>query len=106
MIHSIIVLLVSALIICLGSAVLPGIKVKHFGWAIVVAILIGLLNMLADKFIPQYGIIVSLLIDALAIWLVGSLLKNFTVKNFWWALGLAIFIAICQYLITFLPINF
>lgn len=97
MITFIVTLLVSALIICLAAWLLPGISVKNYGWAIVVALVVGLLNALFGMVIPQFGFLVSLVVDALAIWLAGKMLKAFKVSSFWWALGCALVIACCQY---------
>ncbi|MBP5259759.1 MAG: phage holin family protein [Paludibacteraceae bacterium] len=99
MITFIVTLLVSALIILLAAWLLPGVSVKSYGWAIVVALVVGLLNALFGMFLPDFGFLVSLIVDAVAIWCAGKLLKSFSVANFWWALGCAAVIAVCQWLL-------
>ena len=99
MITLIVTVLVSALIIMLAAWLLPGISVKSYGWAIVVALVVGLLNALFGFLLPEFGFLVSLVVDALAIWCAGKLLKSFTVANFWWALACALVIAACQYVL-------
>ena len=104
MITFIVMLLVSALIILLAAWLLPGVSVKSFGWAIVVALIVGLINavilyVLDALGFGSYGWLVNLLVSAVAIWCAGKLLKSFSVANFWWALGCAAVIAVCQWLL-------
>ena len=105
MITLLIYLLVAALVIMLAAWLLPGISVKNFGWAFLAAVIVGLLNACIAYLLEKlgldatYGAIVSLLVNALSIWLAGKLLSGFTVKNFVWALVCALVIAVCQWLL-------
>ncbi len=92
--------LVNALALFIGAKLLSGVEVKDFVQAIIVAIVIAILNMtlgIALK-IVTLGIlslgVFTLLLDAILIQVADYLLSGFKVKNFWWALFLALVVAI------------
>ena len=104
MISFLVNLLVAALVIMLAALVLSGISVRNFGWAIVVALLVGLIDAcifyLLDRLgFAAYGWAVNLIVNTLSIWLGGKVISGFKVKNLWWALACAAVIALCQWLV-------
>lgn len=96
----IISILVSAVAFFLGAKLLTGVTVKDFAQAIIIALVIGLLNITLGVFlkIMTLGIlslgVFTLLLDAILIQVADYFLKGFAVKNFWWALALAIVVAV------------
>lgn len=96
----IISILINALAFFLAAKVLSGVQVNDFAQAIIVALVIGLLNITLGTVlkIMTLGIlslgIFTLLLDAILIQIADYFLKGLKVKNFWWALGLAAVVAI------------
>lgn len=87
-------LLVNAFIIFGLAWALPGIHVKSYWTAIVVAIILGFLNVFVKPLLVFFTIPITLLtlglfllvINAVIILLAGYLIEGFTVDGFWWAL--------------------
>ena len=93
-------ILISAVAFFIGAQLLSGVTVKNFLSAILVAVVIGVLNItlgVALKIVTlgllSIGIF-TLLLDAILILVADWFLDGFKVKNFWWALGLAAIVAI------------
>lgn len=95
-------LLISSLAVYLTALILPGITIKNFWTAIIAAVVLGLLNVLVKPLMIVLTIPITILtlglflfvINALIIMLAGALIKNFEVKNFWWALLFSIIMTI------------
>ncbi len=93
-------ILTNAAAFYLGAKLLSGVKVSGFIEAIVVALLIGLLNITLGVLlkIVTLGIlslgIFTLLLDAILIQVADYFLAGLEVKNFWWALALAAIVAV------------
>jgi putative membrane protein len=91
-------LLVSALAVVITAYLLPGVYVKNYRNAILVALLIGLVNWLVEPVLifltlPLTFITLGLflfVINALMIMLVSAIMPSFKVKNFVWALAFSI----------------
>lgn len=102
MINILIHILIASLAVFVTAYILPGIAIKDFGAAIVVAIILGLLNY----FIKPVLLLVSLpinivtlglftfVINALLVMLVGAMVSGFGVKNFWWALAFSLILSL------------
>ncbi|MFN3404185.1 MAG: phage holin family protein [Cytophagaceae bacterium] len=84
------------------AMIVPGVSVKNFGTAVWVAFLLALINatigwVLKLLTIPfnwlTFGLI-HFIISVLMIMLVDKLVKNFKIKNFWWAVLFAILISV------------
>lgn len=94
--------LLTALAIYATADILSGIHVQSFWMAIVVALVLGLINMTIKPLMIVLTIpftIISLglfllVINALMIMLTGWLIDGFTVDGFWWALAFSIIQAI------------
>lgn len=87
-------LLINALIIMGLAWALPGIGVESYWTALVVALILGLLNIFIKPILVILTIPVTILtlglflfvINALIIMLAGYMIDGFTVNGFWWAL--------------------
>lgn len=87
-------LLINALIIMGLAWALPGIHVTSFFTAIVVALILGLLNIFLKPILVILTIPVTIVtlglflfvVNAFIILATGWLVKGFTVDGFWWAL--------------------
>lgn len=86
-------LLINALIIMGLAWALPGIGVDSYWTALIVAVIIGLLNVFLKPFLVILTIPVTILtlgffllvINALIIMLASSMIDGFAVDGFWWA---------------------
>lgn len=91
--------LVNAAAFFLGAQLLSGVRIQKFTQAIIVALVIALLNITLGIVLKviTLGIlslgIFTLLLDAILILVADYFLKDFSVKNFWWALLLAMIVA-------------
>lgn len=87
-------LLINALIIMVLAWILPGIHVASYFTAIIVALILGLLNIFLKPILVILTIPVTIVtlglflfvINALIILAAGWLISGFTVDGFWWAL--------------------
>lgn len=95
-------LLVNALIIFALAWVLPGVDVTSYWTAIIVAVILGVLNLFIKPLLIVLTIPVTILtlglflfvINALIILMTDYLVDGFTVNGFWWALLFSILISI------------
>ncbi|WP_282628746.1 phage holin family protein [Empedobacter sedimenti] len=101
-------LLVSALVVFGLANVLPGVSVKGYGSAIIVAIVIGLLNAIVKPVLKFISIPVTILtlglfsfvITAIIILLASSIMgDSFRVDGFWYALLFGVVLAIVNSLV-------
>ena len=92
-------LLITALVVFLCAKFMPGVTVKSFGWAFVVAIVVAVLNVLVTWLMSLLGIgavgsgvigfCIGLAVDTCIILLADRLMDNFSVQNWKWALAVA-----------------
>lgn len=95
-------LVINAVIIYFLAWLLPGIHVTSFGSAIIVAIVLGLLNVFLKPILVIFTIPATILtlglflfvINAAIIMMAGSFVDNFSVDSFWWALLFSILMSI------------
>ncbi len=93
-------ILASALGFFLGSRILEGVKQNNFLTSVIIAVVVAVLSVTLGSFlkIVSLGILTfglfTLLLDAILILIADWFIKDFEVKNFWWALILA-FIVSC-----------
>ncbi|NQV03658.1 MAG: phage holin family protein [Bacteroidia bacterium] len=93
--------------VILTSYLLPGITVKSFWTALLVAIVLALLNAFVKPFMEFLSIpflywtfgLFLFVINAVIILLAGALIKGFEVRGFWWALIFSIILSVIQYLL-------
>src|SRR6187399_2996003 len=95
--------LLSGLAVLLTGYLLPGVYVEHFGYALLVAIVLSLANVLVKPILVIFTIPITVLtlglfllvINAVIILLVDYLITpGFTVIDFWWALGFSLILSI------------
>ncbi len=97
-------ILVTALIVLLLSNFLGGVSVDGFGTSIIVAIVLGLLNLIVKPLMILFTLPVTLLtlglflfvINAVIILLCSELVGGFHVASFWTALLFSILLSILQ----------
>ncbi len=103
----IIKLLITAAVVMFTAWILPGIQIKNFWSAIVVAIILALLNIFVKPVmvfltipftIITFGLFL-LVINALIILLAGAIVSGFKVMGFWWALAFSIIISLISYIL-------
>lgn len=95
-------LVISALAVIITSYILPGVEVKNFLTAIIVAAVLALLNAVIRPILVFLTIPITILtlglfllvINALLILLTNAIVPGFVVQNFWWALLFAIILTI------------
>ncbi len=103
----IIQILILAIAVILTSYILPGIYVKSFWSALLIAIVLALLNAFVRPIMVYLSIPFTLwtfglflfVINALIIMLAGAIVKGFEVKGFWWALIFSIILSVIMYLL-------
>lgn len=95
-------IIVSSIAVYFTAWLLPGIEVKGFGSAIIVAIVLGILNAVLKPILQfisfpitiitlgLFLLVINTVIILLTSWLIGS----FHVENFWWALLFSIIVSI------------
>ena len=100
--NGIIRFLLSGLAVLLTAYLLPGVDVRHYGYALLVALGISLANVLVKPILILFTIPITvvtlglflLVINAVIILLVDYLVPGFNVEGFWWALAFSIILSI------------
>lgn len=95
-------LLINALIILVLAWAIPGIHVTSYWTALIVAVILGLLNIFIKPVLVILTIPITILtlglflfiINALIIMLAGYMIDGFTVDGFWWALLFSILMTV------------
>ena len=95
-------ILVTALAALLTQYILPGVSIADFKTALLVAIVLGLLNLIVKPVLVILTLPVTVLtlglfllvINALIVMWAGNLVKGFKVDNFWWALLFSVVLSI------------
>lgn len=99
--------LVSSFAVLITSYILPGVHVRDFITALVVAFVLGLFNMLLKPVLVILTIPITILtlglfllvINAFIILLVTQLVSGFVVDGFWWAVLFSIILSIVTWLL-------
>jgi len=93
-------ILVAGVSFYIGGMILSGVEMKNFLQCIIVALLVGLLDITLGSVlkIVTLGVlslgIFTWLLNAILIQVADWFLPGFKVNNFWWALGLAAIVSI------------
>ncbi|RME10659.1 MAG: phage holin family protein [Bacteroidetes bacterium] len=98
----ILTILINALAVWLGARILAGVEIKDFGRAVVTGLVLVLLNATLGNFLdwistPMRWVtlgLFSFVVDAVVLMVADYFLKGLKIKNFWYALGLAVIIAV------------
>lgn len=94
--------IISALVILVVAYLLPGVHVQSFMTALVIAIILGVINVILRPIliiltlpitIVTFGLFL-LVINALLIMLTTYIVPGFRVDSFWWALFFGLIVAI------------
>jgi len=94
-------LLINTLLVLLVSYLLPGVYVNSFLAALLVAVVLGLLNVFLKPILVIITIPITVLtlglfllvINAVIILLADQLIAGFRVDSFWWALGFSLILS-------------
>ncbi|RPD38439.1 phage holin family protein [Chitinophaga barathri] len=95
-------ILVTSLAALLTAYLLPGVDIKDFTTALILAIVLGLLNLIVKPILVILTLPVTiitlglflLVINALIVLWASSLVEGFKVDNFWWALIFSVVLSI------------
>lgn len=98
---------VSALAILVAAYILPGVQVSGFLTALVVALVLGLLNVFIKPILFLLTLPITILtlglftlvINAFLIWLTGQLVPGFQVRGFLSALLFGVVLSVVMYLL-------
>lgn len=104
--------LVTSLAVVVAAYLLPGVELQNFLSAVIVAFVLGVLNMLLKPILVLLTIPVTifsfglflLVINAFIVLLTDFLVRGFEVQNFWWALLFSILLSVVSYLLE-LPVK-
>lgn len=94
--------LLSGLAVLLTAYILPGVHVRHYGYALLAALIISLFNVLIKPVLVILTIPITiftlglflLVINAIIVLLVESIVPGFDVDGFWWALAFSVILSI------------
>lgn len=94
--------LLSGLAVLLASYLLPGVHVENFGYALLVALVLAIVNVFVKPLLVIFTIPITILtlglfllvINALMIMLVDAIIPSFTVDGFWWALAFSLILSL------------
>ena len=94
--------LLSGLAVLLTAYLLPGVDVRHFGYALLVAAVLAIVNALVKPVLILLTIPITvvtlglflLAINALIILLVDYVVPGFDVDGFWWALAFSLILSV------------
>lgn len=104
--------LISSFAVIITSYLLPGAEISNYLAAVMVAFVLGILNMLLKPILIVLTIPVTVLslglfllvINAFIVQLSAHLVKGFEVTNFWWALLFSIILSFVTWLLE-LPVK-
>lgn len=107
MIRSLLRMTVPAVAILITAYLLPGVNVRSFGYAVLVALLLGVLNLFVKPILEILTIPITLLtmglfliiLDALMVLAAAELLGGFWVDNLLWAILFSFIVSITSSLI-------
>ena len=101
-------LFISSLAVLITSLTLDGVTVEPWWWAVIVAIVLGLVNAWIRPLVKFLALPINLLtlglftfvINALMVMLCSWLLDpHFVVDNFWWAMGFSIVLTLTSWML-------
>jgi len=99
--------IISALAIIAAAYVLPGVHVNGFLTALVLAVVLGAINLILRPILVILTLPISivtlglfvLVINALLIMLAAYIVPGFSVASFWWALLFGIVLAVVNWIL-------
>lgn len=98
----ILTILINAVAIYAGAQFLRGVKVTDFSRALIIGLVVAILNATLGGFLDWISTpirwitlgLFSFVVDAIILMVADYFLKGLTIKNFWWALALAIVVGV------------
>lgn len=99
--------LAAALIFMVAAYILPGVHIQNFWTAIILAAVMGILNILIKPLlvlltlpftIVTFGLFL-LVINALMVLLASAIVPGFTVDGFWWAFIFSVLVSLINVVI-------
>ena len=105
--NGIIRFLLTGVAVLAASYILPGVHVEHYGYALLVALVLAVVNFLVKPILIIFTIPLTivtlglflLVINALMIMLTDSLTPGFSVDGFWWALLFSLLLSLVSSLL-------
>jgi putative membrane protein len=99
---SVIRFLLTGLAVMLSAYLLPGVHVENYGYALLVAAVLAVLNAIVKPILILLTIPLTiitlglflLVINAIVIMLVDKLIPGFSVDGFWWALAFSLILSV------------
>lgn len=100
--NAIVRFLLSGIAVVLAAYLLPGVHVKDYWAALLVALLLSIVNVIVKPILIVFTIPITvvtlglflLVINALMILLVDYFIDDFSVDGFWWALAFSLILSI------------
>ena len=100
--NGIVKFLLSGVAVLLTAYLLPGVHVEHYGYALLVAALVSIANVIVRPVLIILTIPITILtlglfllvINAAIILLVDYFIPGFNVDGFWWALAFSLILSI------------
>lgn len=100
-------LILNTFAVIITTYLLPGVELKGFFTAVMVAIVIGFLNLFVKPLLVILTIPVTvftfgfflLVINALIILMADAIVPGFMVNGFWWALGFSVILTLVNSLL-------
>lgn len=94
--------LLSGIAVLLTAYLLPGVHVEHYGYALLVAAVLSIANVIVKPILVIFTIPITILtlglfllvINAAIILLVDYLIPGFNVDGFWWALAFSLILSL------------
>ena len=94
--------LLSGVAVLITAYLLPGVHVEHYGYALLVAAVLSIINIFIKPLLVIFTIPITILtlglfllvINALIILMVDYLTPGFNVDGFWWALAFSLILSI------------
>jgi putative membrane protein len=106
--NGIIRFLLTGVAVLAASYILPGVHVEHYGYALLVALVLSVVNLIVKPILIIFTIPLTfftlglflLVINALMIMLTDALTPGFSVDGFWWALAFSLILSILNSLFS------
>jgi len=100
--NGIVKFLLSGVAVLLTAYLLPGVHVEHYGYALLVAAVLSLANIIVKPILVIFTIPITILtlglfllvINAVIILMVDYFTPGFNVDGFWWALAFSLILSI------------
>jgi putative membrane protein len=105
--HLLIAIIINTLAILATDYILPGIHLKSFWTALIVAIVLGIVNAILRPIIFILTLPINILtlglfsfvIMGLLVYLVAAIVPGFKVDNFWWAILFALIVSLINWIL-------